>query len=35
MSNNDLEKTNLAIIRIKENKIDEAKAILSQINNAK
>ena len=35
MSNNDLEKTNLAIIRIKENKIDEAKAILSEINNPK
>ena len=35
MSNNDLEKTNLAIIRIKEDKIDEAETILSEINNPK
>ena len=35
MSNNDLEKTNLAITRIKEDKIDEAETILSEINNPK
>ena len=35
MSNSDLEKTNLAIVKIKENKIDEAEAILSKIKNPK
>ena len=35
MSNSDLEKTNLAIVKIKENKIDEAEAILFKIKNPK
>ena len=35
MSNNYLEKTNLAIVKIKENKFDEADAILSEISNPK
>ena len=32
MSKSDLEKTNLAIVKIKENKVDEAEKILSKIN---
>ena len=35
MNNSDLEKTNLAIVKIKEKKIDEAEAILSEIKNPK